>query len=98
MHQCDAFKLLKTNPTFWYEKLASNTKRDAKNYAALNKQHWKVIVVWECAIKGKYKTPEEELVDLLQNSCRSKTKISKPVIQNNLFCTSRLGDNLNLRT
>jgi DNA mismatch endonuclease (patch repair protein) len=43
---------------FWKEKFAANRKRDRRNYAALAADGWRVLVVWECAIKGR---KEDEL-------------------------------------
>lgn len=40
-----------TNSDFWEKKFAANVKRDARNYAALKKQGWNVIVIWECEVK-----------------------------------------------
>jgi DNA mismatch endonuclease (patch repair protein) len=38
---------------FWKNKFKDNRKRDRKNYVALNEKGWRVLVVWECAIKSK---------------------------------------------
>ena len=43
---------------FWKEKFAANRKRDRRNYATLAANGWRVLVVWECAIKGR---KEDEL-------------------------------------
>jgi len=42
---------------FWRAKFEANQKRDRKNYNSLLASGWRVLVVWECAIKGK-KAPE----------------------------------------
>ena len=41
-----------TNSEFWEKKFAANVKRDTRNYVALKKQGWNVIVIWECEVKG----------------------------------------------
>ena len=43
---------------FWKEKFDANRKRDKRNYDALAASGWRVLVVWECAIKGQ---KEDEL-------------------------------------
>jgi DNA mismatch endonuclease (patch repair protein) len=43
---------------FWKEKFSANRKRDGRNYDALAASGWRVLVVWECAIKGR---KEDEL-------------------------------------
>ncbi len=44
--------------TFWKEKFDANRKRDRRNYDTLVASGWRVLVVWECAIKGQ---KEDEL-------------------------------------
>lgn len=41
----------KQNADFWKNKLDKNIERDARVVNELKDQGWKVIVVWECAIK-----------------------------------------------
>jgi DNA mismatch endonuclease (patch repair protein) len=38
----------KSNQAFWKRKFRENVRRDARNYADLVKQGWKVIVLWQC--------------------------------------------------
>jgi len=46
---------------FWREKFEANRKRDRENYDSLLASGWRVLVVWECALKGK---KDEELQKL----------------------------------
>ncbi|WP_073042245.1 very short patch repair endonuclease [Desulfacinum infernum] len=46
---------------FWEKKFEANEKRDKRNYEALAASGWRVLVVWECAIKG---LKDSELADL----------------------------------
>lgn len=41
----------KTNSRYWREKIARNQARDKKNAAALRRQGWRVLIVWECRLK-----------------------------------------------
>ncbi len=41
----------KTRTEFWSKKLWDNKKRDQRNYEALIKQGWRVLVIWECGLK-----------------------------------------------
>jgi DNA mismatch endonuclease (patch repair protein) len=41
----------KANAAYWSDKIARNRVRDAANEAALVDQGWRVVVVWECAIR-----------------------------------------------
>jgi DNA mismatch endonuclease (patch repair protein) len=47
---CRRSKLPASNVEFWRNKLTANAARDRKNYAALRKIGWHVVVVWQCDI------------------------------------------------
>lgn len=46
---------------FWREKFEANEKRDRRNYEILAGLGWRVLVVWECAIKGRKDNALNEL-------------------------------------
>ena len=50
---CGLAKLPATNAEFWRAKLDDNVKRDKRAVAALRTAGWRVLVVWECATRGK---------------------------------------------
>jgi DNA mismatch endonuclease (patch repair protein) len=50
-HGCKRSQMPATNRKFWERKIARNMQRDLEHAAALYAQGWRVIVVWECAIK-----------------------------------------------
>lgn len=52
-HGCGLSKLPATRPDFWKNKLESNVARDQKAIAALYSAGWRVVIVWECAIRQK---------------------------------------------
>lgn len=54
-HGCSLFKRPKTRATFWRDKIDGNMERDRRALAALNSGGCRVLVVWECALKGKNK-------------------------------------------
>lgn len=52
---------------FWREKFEANQKRDKRNYGSLLKSGWRVLVVWECAIKDNRDKELEKLgIDIAQ--------------------------------
>lgn len=61
-HKCHLFKWPSTRPKFWRDKISGNRKRDAKNIAKLVSLGWRVLTIWECAVKGKSKLPFETLI------------------------------------
>ena len=54
-HGCKRSARPTSNIAFWEEKLDRNLARDRASSAALKREGWKVLVVWECAIKDKQK-------------------------------------------
>ena len=52
-HGCKATTTPKTNQKFWRDKFDNNIIRDKRNLCLLQEQGWRVMVVWECAVKGK---------------------------------------------
>ena len=50
---CPYAKLPATRPEFWKAKLEGNAGRDRRNAEALRAAGWRVLVVWECATRGK---------------------------------------------
>jgi DNA mismatch endonuclease (patch repair protein) len=66
-HNCHLFKSPATRPDFWREKLDSNRDRDTLHRAALREAGWRVLVVWECALKGRFRLEEAKLAgDILK--------------------------------
>lgn len=54
MHDgCRLAKIPATHPDFWKAKLEGNAERDQRSIEALLAQGWRVLIVWECATKGK---------------------------------------------
>ncbi|MDM0114922.1 very short patch repair endonuclease [Variovorax sp. J22R133] len=51
-HGCEFFRYPATNPDFWREKIAQNRARDERTTEALKVLGWRVLTVWECAVRG----------------------------------------------
>lgn len=62
-HDCHLFKWPSTRPEFWKKKIDRNVEVDRCNYAALKARKWRILTVWECAIKGKTKLHFESVID-----------------------------------
>ncbi|MGK9174189.1 very short patch repair endonuclease [Yokenella regensburgei] len=54
-HDCYLFKVPATRTDFWLEKIGKNVERDKRDIALLREQGWRVMVVWECALRGRLK-------------------------------------------
>jgi DNA mismatch endonuclease, patch repair protein len=60
-HNCSLFKLPATRREFWQAKIEGNRVRDARDLRRLADAGWRVLVVWECALKGPFRLPEKEV-------------------------------------
>lgn len=64
-HGCYLFKLPLNRRDFWLNKLSGNVERDQCNLKLLLDNGYRVLVVWECALKGKHKLqPDQLLTDI----------------------------------
>lgn len=50
---CKHSNVPKSNIDFWQAKLARNVERDQSYLLWLSAAGWRVLVVWECAMRGK---------------------------------------------
>ncbi len=66
-HSCPRGKRPSTKQDFWNHKLDSNIKRDKTNQKKLKELGWKVLVLWECAVKDTQKL-EEKILDFMKNA------------------------------
>ena len=62
---CKYYVTPKSNTDYWLPKIQRNILRDEENKRVLEQQGWKVIVVWECQLKGANKV--ETLENLIKN-------------------------------
>lgn len=52
-HNCHLFRMPTTRSEFWRQKIARNKITDSAALLSLNAAGFKVLTVWECALKGK---------------------------------------------
>lgn len=50
---CQHFRIPKTRPEFWIGKINANKIRDKRAVDRLLNEDWRVLVVWECAMRAK---------------------------------------------
>lgn len=53
MHGCSRSRLPKSNLEYWQPKIQRNIERDKANYELLERDGWRVFVVWECELKAQ---------------------------------------------
>lgn len=62
-HGCHLFRLPAMRHEFWEEKIGGNRARDEAAETALLADGWRVLTIWECALKGRKRLPVDEVLD-----------------------------------
>lgn len=62
-HDCHLFRMPSTRRDFWQSKIAGNVARDAAADIALMAMNWRVMTIWECALKGRERLPHNVVLD-----------------------------------
>ena len=65
-HDCYLFKVPATRTDFWLDKIGKNVARDRRDIGALCAQGWRVLIVWECALRGRMKLNDTALTERLE--------------------------------
>ena len=60
---CKYATIPEANHDFWLAKISGNIERDKSNHAKLFELGWKVIEIWQCKLKPKFR--EQTLNNLL---------------------------------
>jgi len=55
--ECKISRIPKSNTQYWIDKILKNKERDIKNTNVLLTEGWRILTIWECAIKGSQKLP-----------------------------------------
>lgn len=76
-HRCHMFKWPKSNTVFWRTKILSNLKRDRRSIAELGALGWRVMTVWECALRGRGAMRSEVLVRRISRWLGSRVAYSE---------------------
>jgi len=62
-HDCHLFKWPASHQDFWRKKIEGNQRHDEAVANALQAAGWRILTVWECAIKGRSRQKEEEIAE-----------------------------------
>ena len=71
-HGCHLSRTPQTNKNFWINKLKKNKLRDKKVKNKLLTEGWKIMIIWECNLRGKYKLNENKLIKLIKSFLEKK--------------------------
>lgn len=73
-HDCHLFKWPSTKKEFWRDKILKNRINDERVLTALDARDWRVLQIWECALKGKERISLERIVDKITGWLHSDEK------------------------
>jgi DNA mismatch endonuclease (patch repair protein) len=72
-HDCSLFRWPGSNVSFWRTKILRNRELDKINSLSLSREGWRVLRVWECALKGPSRRPLEEVASIAAKWIRGRT-------------------------
>ncbi len=76
-HDCKYFRLPATNTPFWKAKINGNAERDARNIKELRALGWRVMIVWECALRGRAESDIDLLLDQIERWLRTNKSMGE---------------------
>lgn len=62
-HDCHLFRWPSTRREFWQEKISANRARDRRTVDSLRARGWRVLRIWECALRGKQRLELDSVLD-----------------------------------
>lgn len=71
-HSCALFKWPSTRPAFWQQKIRGNVQRDTRDRERLAAKDFRVLTIWECALKGRGQLGYESVIALASDWLRSR--------------------------
>ena len=100
-HSCPLGKTPATRTEFWQAKIEGNRNRDELTSKALTVAGWRVLIVWECALRGPGRLPEGAALTRCAEFIHS-TAMSEELAGNRCFsgptsCSATISDNPEVR-
>jgi DNA mismatch endonuclease (patch repair protein) len=66
-HDCHLFKWPSSRIEFWREKIEGNRARDELSSLKIEQLEWRMCTIWECALKGRTRRSEANVIDAVAN-------------------------------
>lgn len=73
-HSCHLFKWPGTRDEFWRQKIGRTRDRDIEKREILMALGWRIIEVWECALKGRTRMSQDEVISRIVAALESDCK------------------------
>lgn len=76
-HDCRFFKLPGTRTEWWAGKLEQNRIRDQRKVDQLRDAGWRVLIVWECALRDPGSIPPDKLGVKISTWLKSRNRMKQ---------------------
>ena len=73
-HDCHLFRWPKSRGAWWKMKIEGNKARDECNLQALRGSGWRVLEIWECALKGRLRLSEDVALEQVADWLKSENR------------------------
>jgi len=73
-HECPLFRWPASRADFWKTKILRNRDLDIRAARELERVGWRVLTIWECALRGPGKRPLAEILDQTESWLRSESQ------------------------
>ena len=74
-HGCFLFKWPSTNVAFWRAKILRNRFVDRRVFAQLRSAEWRILTIWECALKGASRKDIDRVVKVAARWLDSHSRV-----------------------
>lgn len=82
-HECPLFKVPTTRTTFWMSKISANRQRDHRVAEDLLQMEWRVMTIWECAIRGSLRRSSGDIISAITRFLHGRRRISSIAFRSN---------------
>jgi DNA mismatch endonuclease (patch repair protein) len=76
-HGCYRSTVPKSRTQFWTDKFDANRARDERNLNLLLESGWRVLIIWECALKGKTAKPPGAVAQAVKAWLNSSERVGQ---------------------
>lgn len=76
-HDCHLFRLPSTRRSWWRRKLDRNYLLDLRSRRQLKALNWRVLSIYECALKGKERIPLDTVIQFASHWLRSNARMAQ---------------------
>lgn len=76
-HGCYRSTVPKTRRKFWSKKFKENKERDERKIDQLLEDGWRVLIVWECSLRGKTTPPSSAVAETVETWLDSSETIGE---------------------